>query len=113
MNRFQGFYDIWRNGTADSEFRDKFPYELSLGRGLAQESLPDFLPNPESGAKILVTESYEHMFLRILDFRMKDSGFKKGLVLTGQPGIGLSLQLDIIPVQQLTDRYILQGNIPS
>ena len=106
MNRFQGFYDIWRNGTADSEFRDKFPYKLSLGRGLAQESLPDFLPNPESGAKILVTESYEHMFLRILDFRMKDSGFKKGLVLTGQPGIGSSPRLDMYHPRAIAHRQI-------
>ena len=74
---------------------------------------PRFSSNPGSGAKILVTESYEHMFHRILDFRMKDSGFKKGLVLTGQPGIGLSPRLDIILVQQLTDTYTLQGNMPS
>ena len=41
--------------------------------------------------EIVVTEAYDEMFNRILEFR-EERGSATGVVLTGQPGIGACLK---------------------
>lgn len=81
---FKGFCDYWRDIDSGSDFVDDFPYELSLG----MEPLLPFLTHSESGGRILVTQSYEAMFQRLLRLREKDEKTPTGAVLTGQPGTG-------------------------
>jgi len=55
------------------------------------EPPPPFRPNDTSGARILITKSYNDVFHRLLHLRQKDFGASRGAVLTGQPGTGASL----------------------
>ena len=83
--RYRRFYKHWRKRSTVSKFQSTFPYELPLGVVLP------FCPGSTSENKIIVTKSYDHMFHRVLRFRENDEGRTKGIVLTGQPGIGVSL----------------------
>ena len=88
---YQQFYDKWRTKTTDSDFYNPFPYQLSLGRSTSGAPLPPFRADDILGDKIVVTESYDQMYHRLLRLRMSDVGGKaKGAVLTGQPGVGVS-----------------------
>jgi hypothetical protein len=49
-----------------------------------------FSPDGTLGNRILITESYEDLYLRILRLREVDEGDDKGAVITGQPGTGVS-----------------------
>ena len=96
--RYQQFYERWRESSASSEFPTTFPSKLSLGidsGSLAMDSdselLLSFRPNSTSGDQILVTNSYNDMFYCLLCLRENDKGPTKGVVLTGQPGVGASL----------------------
>lgn len=102
------FYKTWSDETASSEFRDQFPYTLSLGRQLPLEHLPHFLTMHAWKGGILIPESYEVMIRRLLRFHRLDLGSTRGVILTGQPGVGLSPQSSLLPVRQLTDTSILQ-----
>ena len=87
---YQNFYEYWR-GPDHPKFRSEFPYKLSLGVGKSGESLLPGGPTGTSANEILVTESYNKVFYRLLRLRNKDMGNANGAVLTGQSGIGLSL----------------------
>jgi hypothetical protein len=89
-NNCQQFYEHWRDGSTRPKFSDKFPYTLSLGMDSIGRSLMPFHPNATSGAQILITKAYDDIFHRILRFRAIDTGHNRGVVLTGQPGIGVS-----------------------
>ena len=94
---FVEFYKTWRDETASSEFRDKFPYRLSLGRQLPPERLPLFLIMQPWKGGILVPESYEIMFRRLLRFCKLGRGSSRGVILTGQPGVGVSPRPGLLP----------------
>jgi hypothetical protein len=109
----QQFYEHWRKSSSGSKFANKFPYKLSLGVAPHSTSRLPFGSIRTLGNQIVVTRSYEDMFHRLLRFRKDDTGTKRGAVLTGQPGIGTSLQPDLHPVRQLTDPSILQEKLFS
>ena len=95
---YQKFYEHWDKSSSGSKFRNKFPYELSLGAhepppGADSKDVPllPFRKDSLSGDKILVTKPYDDMFHRLLDLRNNDKGYRRGAVLAGQPGIGGSL----------------------
>ena len=106
MTHHQDFYDYWRMPSRASDFDSfkEFPRELSLGAKLP------FHTN-RSKNWILVTESYETTFHRILDIRMDRGLPGRGLVLTGHPGIGVSPQPDPHPVWQLIGAPVLQEKL--
>ena len=83
--KYQQFYEHWRKCPGASKFLNTFPYKLPLGANLP------FRPGNTSGDQILVTKSYDNMFHRLLRLRKKDKGRTRGVVLTGQPGVGMSL----------------------
>ena len=87
---YQKFYEHWR-GPDHASFRSEFPYKLSLGVDEDGGSLLPDDPTNTSENKILVTESYNETFYRLLRLRKKDRGNRKGAILAGQPGIGASL----------------------
>ena len=78
---------------------DVFPYRLLLG--VDQFSWPFLLPI-RMGEQIIVTEAYGNLFRHLLLLRIGDEGAQVGAVITGQPGIGVSLQPDLHPIRQLT-----------
>src|SRR5258707_15891664 len=91
-DNYQQFCDHWRDRSSGSNFLDQFPYKLSLGvDGLGASLLP-FGAGSTSENRILVTKSYDAMYHRLLLLRQNDEGDAKGVVLTGQPGIGASLR---------------------
>jgi hypothetical protein len=110
---YQGFYDYWRDRSASSNFLDVFPYKLSLGADEQGESLLPFHPSPTLGNTILVTKSYDDLFHRTLCLRKNDVGHSKGVVFTGQPGIGTPLSPNPHPVRQLTNTSTLQEKLHS
>ena len=81
---YQQFYTSWRDSTTKpGKFEEKFPYELHTG------PVP-FLAREARENNILVTESYEALYYRILSLRGQDMGKSRGVVVTGQPGVGES-----------------------
>lgn len=106
LEEYQAFYTNWYGDSKPGEFKDKFPYELPLG------TLP-FRPCTTCENKILVTESYETLYRRILSLRMEDDGHKRGVVVTGQPGTGESPSPDHVLVRHLTGASVPQGKQPS
>ena len=109
---YQQFYEHWRNTCTGSNFPNKFPYKLSLGVDPGGIPLP-FRPYSISRNQIVVTRSYEEMFHRLLRLRSKDHGSTRGVVLTGQPGIGASLCPDSHHILQLISASVLQEKLPS
>ena len=89
-HKFKGFYDRWLESSAVSKFIDTFPYKLSLGM---DRSLGVLLDHYTVGAQIIVTESYENIYRRLLRLREEDEDVERptGAVITGQPGTGESL----------------------
>ena len=57
------FHKCWRGHTDGSDFRDEFPYGLSLG---------DSDTKPSLTTPTLITETYEKMFQRLLRIRKYD-----------------------------------------
>jgi len=98
-DRFQQFYEHWRDRSTATDFLSAFPYKLSLGVDSDGTSLLPFRPDGTSGGQILVTRSYDVMLRRLLRLRREDNGAAKGAVLTGQPGVGASLLPDPHTVQ--------------
>ena len=82
------FNQNWRNRSKSSKFLDKFPYLLPLGVNQDNNSYRPYLLPIETRKEILVTESYEKMFHRLMLLRTQDFGGQRGAVITGQPGIG-------------------------
>ena len=101
---YEQFYDYWRDSSANSRFRNTFPYELSLSKDSASP-LP-FQADTTLGDKILVTKSYNYTLHRVLDRRISDIGPNRGVVFTGQPGIGASMTRSH-PMQQLISASVL------
>ena len=90
---YVAFYKLWRNPATRPTFDTNFPYKLWIGEG------PSLSP---AGKPILITEAYDKMFRRLLSLRDKDlkGGGSKGVVITGQPGIGAPLTR-YHPIRQL------------
>ena len=107
----QEFCDWWYGEPNDLAPPSSYPYVLRLGLPTDRSTLP-FGPETISDNQILVTESYELMFLRLLHLRESDKGQTRGAVLTGQPGIGESPGSDPHPVRQLTGASALQEKLP-
>jgi len=63
---------------------------MTLGRNEKGMPLLNSPWNTMAG-EIVVTEAYDEMFNRILEFR-EERGSATGVVLTGQPGIGACLK---------------------
>ena len=87
-NHYWKFCEYWYNRPG-SDFLSKFPYELSFGNKDGKYFLS---PDPSASVnKILVTASYNDAFHRLLRLRRDDDvGDTRGVVLTGQPGVGAS-----------------------
>ena len=100
------FYNSWRGNPVAQTFGSDFPCELSLG-----EHSP-FLSGPLR-KKILITESYDKMFHRLLLLRRTPLPPTRGVVITGQPGIGASTRLDRFLARQLTGASVLQEKLRS
>ena len=64
---------------------------LKLGVRQGGEPLLPFRSSVTSGDKILITKSFDDMLYRLLLIRLSDKGNRRGAVLTGQPGIGVSV----------------------
>ena len=64
---------------------------LELGEGTDDQPLLPLLPGDTSTDRIVATKSYDDMFHRLVRLRRSDTGKTKGVVLTGQPGIGVFL----------------------
>ena len=91
MTDYQTFYEGWYNRSQRSQepnFPNTLPYVISLREDDNTSPLP-FDSHKQLGNHILVTKSYDDMFHRILRLRLADIGADVGVVLTGQPGIGV------------------------
>jgi hypothetical protein len=88
---WQQFYEHWHNSFASSKFRNSFLYISELGVNPEGKSLLPFNADDTSEGRIVITESYNDMFRRILYLRKVDKGNARGVVLTGQPGTGAFL----------------------
>ena len=110
---FQEFYERWRGGSASPKLADKFPYILELGVNQEGGALLPFHTGDTLGNQILVTESYNNIFHRLLGLRRWDNGKSRGAVLTGQPGTGVSFDRGPRSVQRLTCAPVLQEKPPS
>ena len=86
----QEFYNKWRAPDSSSEFHKEFPYQLSLGQDSRNMPLLPFRSGDPNGYRLLVTESYNNLFHRILKARRMDKGVTRGVVLIGEPGVGVS-----------------------
>ena len=104
-DQYLEFYNSWRGNPAAHTFGNNFPPKFSLG-----EHSPLFGTLREN---ILVTESYDKMFHRLLLLRRTPVPSTEGVVITGQPGIGASTRLDRFLVRQLTYASVLQGKPSS
>ena len=94
MAEHQAFYNYWCTDSGGSDFDSKkFPRELQL-----RAKSPFYVDTKEN--QILITQSYETMFHHILNIHMQELQ-GRGVVLTRQPGISVSLQPDPRPMQQL------------
>ena len=80
------FYMHCRHGGL--KFLDTFPYKLSLGAWPDGTAFLPFHPEDTTGGQILVTESYNKLFSRIMAHRATG---ERGVVITGQPGTGTFL----------------------
>jgi len=78
----------WRDSLTSSKPLNKFPYVLGLGVDELDSPLLSFHGRDTSGGRVLVTESYNNIFNRLLHIRQHDSGKRRGVVLIGQPGTG-------------------------
>ena len=106
---YQEFYDRCRDGSAGPKFLDNFPHRLSLGVKPDGTELLPFRSGSTLGGEILITELYDKLYHRILDFRKNGKGDTKGVVLTRQPGTGVSPYPDPHPAWQLTGRSVPPG----
>jgi len=97
--KYQQFYDEWRKEGASSKFLNEFPYPLELGVDTLGRSFLPFQDGFTSEGKMVVTEAYDYMFHRLLGLRKRDKGTHRGAILTGQPGIGVSLRSGPHPVR--------------
>ena len=86
---------------------------LDLGVDPKGNSPLPFHDGDTSGNRILVTKSYETVFYCLLSLRQEDKGNTRGAVITGQPGVSVSLWPDPHPVRQLTGTFVLQEKLPS
>ena len=109
---YQEFYNKWRGVGSSSEFHNEFPYQLSLGQDACNKPLLPFRSDVPIGHRLLVTKPYNDLFHRILEKRRMDKGVTRGVVVTGQPGVGAS-QPDPYPVRQLNGESVLQAKPPS
>ena len=82
-SRHQEFYDYWYNSSHTLDPKTP-PYKQSLGGPKAR--LPVH-PLGVSGNELVITESYNKMYYRLLYLR-KTGTPGSGAVITGQPGIG-------------------------
>ena len=79
----QEFYNKWRSEPLQQSSR--YPYVVALE---TDDVVRSFLWSGVTVNKIIVTEAYEAMYHRIVNIREDQSG--RGVLLTGQPGIGTS-----------------------
>lgn len=84
---YQLFYDHWRN-QPDFPTPDSFPHELHLGSDERGQPFLPFHTGTTTSDLILVTKSYSDLSDRILMGHVRGPG---GIVITGQPGIGMSM----------------------
>jgi len=88
----QEFYTNWRSESIEQS--NDFPYVLRLGMNDRGEDLLRFHPEDTADSDIVVTKAYEDMYNRILNLREGTSESNtRGVLLTGQPGVGASLNL--------------------
>ena len=82
----QEFYDHWCKAPHSFGLPKRFPYTLSLGGSETCQpvGLKTTLDN-----EIVVTKSYHDTYYRILGLRAIEKGREGGVVLTGQPGVGM------------------------
>jgi len=86
------FYKKWRSEPFKQS--DKFPYIMGLGTNTMPKSLLLFDSEETANSEIVITEAYEKTYNHILNLRGRGSEANTGgVVLTGQPGIGMSLML--------------------
>lgn len=111
--RYHCFSNHWRDPSTGSDCYKRFPYVLELGVDLDGAPLLPFHGDDTTGNRILVTKAYEEMFYRILRLRKMDKGTRRGVVITGQPGIGAS-SIRSSPVRPLTGTSIFrENNLPE
>ncbi|KAF9779812.1 hypothetical protein BJ322DRAFT_1086617 [Thelephora terrestris] len=106
-DRYQLFYRQWLAQPPNPKFSKTAPYELSIGADKHGTPLLPFHAADSSQGKILVTESYEYTFIRILYLRERDLGRARGVVLTGQPGTGKTTFLKYMLVRLLSARQVV------
>jgi len=88
----QEFYTNWRSESFEQS--NDFPYVLRLGMNGRGEDLLRFHPGDTAESDIVTTKAYENMYNRILNLREGTSESNTmGVLLTGQPGVGASLNL--------------------
>jgi hypothetical protein len=104
-DKYQQFYEYWRSDSARSNFHNTFPYKLPLGADLNGEPFLPFGSGVTFGNQIVVTRSYDETFRRLLRLREDDKGSRRGVALTGQPGVGESSRQDP-PPRATTNRHI-------
>ena len=91
------FYNFWRGNPNAETFDKDFPHKFSLGEHSPLSS--------SLGESILVTESYDKMFHRLLLLRRTPLPSTEGVAIIGQPGTGASTKLDRNP-RTITHRCI-------
>jgi len=88
----QEFYTNWRSDSFEQS--NDFPYVLRLGMNGRGEDLLRFHLEDTADGDIVITKAYENMYNRILNLREGTSESNtRGVLLTGQLGVGASLNL--------------------
>ena len=86
----QLFYEKWRSEPFEQP--QKFPYIMGFGTNSDGQSLLQFRSEETANGEIVITKAYEDMYNRILNIREGNpESDTRGVVLTGQPGIGASI----------------------
>ena len=73
----QKFYEDWQGHPDGSKFLNTFPYTWDPGKDSVDEHLP-FYSGITPGNRILVTESYDKMFHRLLRIRDEGRRYRSG-----------------------------------
>ncbi|EIM80408.1 uncharacterized protein STEHIDRAFT_162824 [Stereum hirsutum FP-91666 SS1] len=106
---FQEFCAHWYGRTF--EFDQKPPYTLDLGLESTHGNEPviclyEAFYTDFGGGEILVTEEYINMYYQILD-RATGSSYGRGVLITGQPGVGKSMFEKFMLARLLSERQVV------
>ncbi|KAI0748628.1 hypothetical protein C8Q80DRAFT_1271009 [Daedaleopsis nitida] len=100
-HQYQGFFNHWHGRPFPVE--SVLPYELDLGTDEHGDPLLPFRPYDTSRGAIVARKIYSLLYERILLCRP----WKRGAVITGQPGVGKSTFLKYMLARLVSERQVV------